>query len=291
MFENLQKREDEKVDDIFAESDKVDEGKPLIPNSPPENAVKTTPTPIQGKAMPSNSLPGQEEGLPKKQDLGGSDFDDFEDNGSRSGKVLKKLFVVIIILAIVGLIAYFVYSKILLPKAFDFDAELSGGDVSLDLGPDVSIGDEFNEDDFIDDNIIDDDFENGIGGEDEFGYGDMPEVINGEVIDPDEMAMDLLRNVDSDGDGISDYDEIYVYGTDPYNPDSDFDGLSDFDEIYIFGTDPLNPDTDGDGYLDGEEVAAGYNPLGEGRLDLSTILDLELFAERYPELYAELINQ
>ncbi len=43
--------------------------------------------------------------------------------------------------------------------------------------------------------------------------------------------------------------------------DSDGDGLSDYDEINIYGTDPLNPDTDGDGYNDGEEVSAGYDPL------------------------------
>jgi hypothetical protein len=45
------------------------------------------------------------------------------------------------------------------------------------------------------------------------------------------------------------------------NTDSDDDGLSDYDEINIHGTDPNNPDTDGDGYLDGVEVENGYDPL------------------------------
>jgi len=42
--------------------------------------------------------------------------------------------------------------------------------------------------------------------------------------------------------------------------DSDGDGLSDSDEI-VLGTNPLRPDTDGDGALDGAEGAAGTDPL------------------------------
>jgi hypothetical protein len=43
--------------------------------------------------------------------------------------------------------------------------------------------------------------------------------------------------------------------------DSDNDGLSDSDEIHIYGTNPFISDTDGDGRSDGEEVLAGTNPL------------------------------
>ena len=60
--------------------------------------------------------------------------------------------------------------------------------------------------------------------------------------------------IDTDGDGLTDDDEINKYGTDPRNPDTDGDGLSDGDEVIRYKTDPQNPDTDGDGLKDGEEV-------------------------------------
>lgn len=66
--------------------------------------------------------------------------------------------------------------------------------------------------------------------------------------------------LDSDGDGVIDAIEIFVTGTDPYNPDTDGDGLSDGDELWIYGTDPLNSDTDGDGLSDGFEVDNGGDP-------------------------------
>lgn len=61
-------------------------------------------------------------------------------------------------------------------------------------------------------------------------------------------------NLDSDNDGITDEDEINIYGTNPHRRDSDFDGLSDFEEINTYSTDPNNADSDGDGLDDGDEV-------------------------------------
>jgi len=43
------------------------------------------------------------------------------------------------------------------------------------------------------------------------------------------------------------------------NSDDDNDGLSDFDEINLYGTDPLDADTDNDGYADGTEIARGVD--------------------------------
>lgn len=55
----------------------------------------------------------------------------------------------------------------------------------------------------------------------------------------DQQANDLQKqkNEDTDSDGLSDYDELYVYKTSPYLKDSDGDGYSDDTEIRV-GTDP-----------------------------------------------------
>jgi hypothetical protein len=45
------------------------------------------------------------------------------------------------------------------------------------------------------------------------------------------------------------------------NPDSDVDGLTDGDEVYVYGTNCTLCDTDGDGFSDGGEVSWGTDPL------------------------------
>jgi hypothetical protein len=68
------------------------------------------------------------------------------------------------------------------------------------------------------------------------------------------------NNPDTDGDGLSDGDEVHKYHTNPLNPDTDGDGIPDGLEVKL-GTNPLNPDTDGDGIPDGIEIKLGLNPL------------------------------
>jgi hypothetical protein len=67
-------------------------------------------------------------------------------------------------------------------------------------------------------------------------------------------------NTDSDGDGISDDDEILRTGTDPKNKDTDGDGIGDGVEVY-YRMNPLDPDMDKDGVNDGQEVAQGSDPF------------------------------
>ncbi|GAH18569.1 unnamed protein product, partial [marine sediment metagenome] len=74
--------------------------------------------------------------------------------------------------------------------------------------------------------------------------------INQYLLDP--LVSDIDR--DTDEDGISNKDEIDIYYSNVENPDTDFDGLSDWDEINIYGTNLLSSDTDEDGLSDDYEV-------------------------------------
>lgn len=69
------------------------------------------------------------------------------------------------------------------------------------------------------------------------------------------------NDADSDGDGLDDGVEILVHSTDPNAADSDGDSLSDGDEVIIHGTDPHEVDTDGDGIDDDQELTDGTDPL------------------------------
>ncbi len=60
--------------------------------------------------------------------------------------------------------------------------------------------------------------------------------------------------IDRDGDMLSDSMELLVYNTNILNLDSDQDGLTDGDEVKIYHSDPNCPDSDNDGLTDGEEV-------------------------------------
>jgi hypothetical protein len=83
---------------------------------------------------------------------------------------------------------------------------------------------------------------------------------------PDPWEYTYFRNLDQNASDDPDKDDLtnieeYQWGTDPTKWDTDGDGLSDGDEVNIYGTDPTNPDTDGDGISDGDEVKNGTDPL------------------------------
>ena len=66
-------------------------------------------------------------------------------------------------------------------------------------------------------------------------------------------------NEDDDADGLSNGEEL-SRGTSPTESDSDGDGLTDREEINYYLTDPLDPDTDKDGASDGWEIKHNFKP-------------------------------
>jgi len=67
----------------------------------------------------------------------------------------------------------------------------------------------------------------------------------------------VLPEFDLDADGLSNDDEIGIYGTNPNDADTDHDGLTDYQELFDYLIDPLNPDIDDDQLLDGDEFVWG----------------------------------
>lgn len=111
--------------------------------------------------------------------------------------------------------------------------------------------------------------------------------------------------LDSDSDGIPDYDEINIYQTDPFKQDTDGDGYDDRQELLAgfsphnpkpvklidndqdndgltdfwelrFGTNLLKADTDGDGVNDGDEIDQATDPRQAGLIKLPIRLDVSL---------------
>jgi hypothetical protein len=96
---------------------------------------------------------------------------------------------------------------------------------------------------------------------------------------PDDVELRLGLNpndptdalADFDSDGLNNRQEVQA-GTDIRNPDTDGDGLTDGQEVNTYRTNPLLADTDGDGVNDGLEVRAGSDPLNPASVNYGPIL-------------------
>ena len=75
----------------------------------------------------------------------------------------------------------------------------------------------------------------------------MLELLNGKDDDCDGSEDEGYNESDQDGDGLSDWDEFHLHGTNPISQDSDGDGISDDQEVLVYGSDPLTVDLDVDG--------------------------------------------
>ena len=77
----------------------------------------------------------------------------------------------------------------------------------------------------------------------------------------------VLAALDTDNDKLTDAEEM-TFSTNPQLKDTDGDGLSDYDEVKVYHTKPLVADSDNDGYLDGDEIRTGTSPLFSGQVRL-----------------------
>ena len=84
----------------------------------------------------------------------------------------------------------------------------------------------------------------------------------------DNYPDDPYNNADSDSDGLTDYDEVILHGTERFDVDSDDDFLTDYEELLVYHTNPLAQRTNAsqsivDGYL-----FRGQDSDGDGLPDL-----------------------
>ena len=82
-----------------------------------------------------------------------------------------------------------------------------------------------------------------------------PEDLDGKDNDCDELIDEDFYELDSDGDGLSDYSEFHNYSTSPDSVDTDNDGMDDWAEIVGGETSPLvyDYDSDMDGFYQFED--------------------------------------
>ena len=73
-------------------------------------------------------------------------------------------------------------------------------------------------------------------------YPGIAHSYTAEMLNDVKIFFDSITGIDSDDDGLTDDEEVYLYDTNPENPDSDGDGYTDYEEIKL-GTDP-NDSTD-----------------------------------------------
>lgn len=266
MFNNLNNQGASKggsVDDIFAETDKETGLNSSVEiearrvglasseiNSAPANQV-------------SNNIGFPEDELSKKM---------LEDDSSLNQKPNKgylRIIVIVICLTVLGAAGYFAYlqffnTETISPIASstntnNIDAPIAATNTEsgfLDVVPEAVINAEELE-------IADK-----LGEETQINNGpdsslDTSNEENEDISAPSVTESEFEPIIDSDGDGLSDAEEM-ILGTNINLIDTDDDGLSDYDEVKIHHTDPLNPDTDGDGHSDGVEVRGGYDPNAAG---------------------------
>lgn len=233
------------VDDIFAETEK----------------------PIDGS---NNGTGGVSSGIEThKVGITAIDNTDVEPADSNSNNKWFKISLITIIIAILILSGYLVYSKFFKENPVDNDPTVNSAPSSQTVEPVVNktVEPVANDDSFV---VPAANNEESTSSEQEIipqipGVNAPSASSTSDISGQNPATGVEMSPVDSDSDGLTDAEEKLA-GSNINIIDTDNDGLSDYEEVKIYQTNPLSADTDGDSYLDGAEVKNGYNPNGDGKL-------------------------
>ena len=262
MFNDLQNSNNQThsaVDDIFAETDKA-----------PENSRGNIggAANISGASNSANSeIEAQKVGLAAEEETKGGLKDE-----SNSNKWFK-IILISIVAVIIILSAYLVYSKFLKPNS-NLDLKTATSTTNVNPNSNASAPTTATVNNIG--SLVATTSDNSVIATSSVSPVVIPLIpgVNAPATTSEMTAstslvatssLDLTASLDSDSDGLTNIEE-QALGTNLNVADTDGDGLSDYEEVKIYHTDPLNPDTDGDGFSDGMEVKSGYNPLGAGKI-------------------------
>lgn len=97
-----------------------------------------------------------------------------------------------------------------------------------------------------------------------YGFWQLPHTISGPFVRNQAVKSSVEQEVN---DELAEITKLR-------SRDADSDGLSDYDELYVYGTSPYLEDTDSDGYADKTEIQTGNNPnCPAGQKCLATVAD------------------
>jgi hypothetical protein len=243
------------VDDIFAETDKVDSTASQADIETRQVGLASANGNLASlQSVDNNSVPPAQTDEMTKQMLS----EEQPSPRSENKGYLKVIIIVLVVIAL-GAAAYFAYLNFFAGEEVEAPASIVGNTTNppinnngfVNVVPEEIVN-------AINNEVVEDGsaIEEASSSETELSPGTPLDIpgLNDEVVESD-----FQNFVDSDSDGLSDEEELLL-GTNPNLIDTDNDGLNDYEEARIYFTDPLKPDTDGDGYLDGEEVRSGYDP-------------------------------
>lgn len=157
--------------------------------------------------------------------------------------------------------------KVLAAEEYNVSEKDSDGDGLIDYWEEIMETDPYNKD------------------TDGDGLSDYEEVF---MIGTDPCLVDTDENgisdadEDADGDGLTNLEEVKL-GTDATDGDTDRDLISDYDEVYVFGTDPFKADSNNDGISDFEANGFSISTYSVEEDEIASMLNADNMISMLPE--------